>query len=169
MDLYGEAYYRHHCGPVPLERNAAWLGRAGAIADHIVRSLKPRRVFDAGCAMGLLVESLWDKGVEASGIDVSSYTMSKVRPDLQKQCTLASISDPHPRAFRSGHLHGSAGASRGERCHEAPSRIWPPSRTPFCFPRILMILRSPHTSMSGRSSIGCKCLRRGSLPSRPDL
>jgi GT2 family glycosyltransferase/SAM-dependent methyltransferase len=99
MDLYGEAYYRHHCGPVPLERNAAWLGRAGAIADHIIRSLKPLRVLDAGCAIGLLVESLWDKGVEASGIDVSSYAMSKVRPDLQKQCTLASISDPIPGHF----------------------------------------------------------------------
>jgi GT2 family glycosyltransferase/2-polyprenyl-3-methyl-5-hydroxy-6-metoxy-1,4-benzoquinol methylase len=98
-DLYGEAYYRYHCGPVPLERNAVWLGRSGAIADHIVRSLKPRRVLDAGCAMGLLVESLWDKGVEASGIDISSFAISRVRPDLQKQCTVGSITAPFTGHF----------------------------------------------------------------------
>ena len=86
-DLYGEEYYRCHCGPTPLERSAVWLERSGAIADHIIRSLRPRKVLDAGCAIGLLVESLWDRGVEASGIDISSYATSKVRLDLQKYCT----------------------------------------------------------------------------------
>ena len=93
-DLYGEEYYRCHCGPMPLERTLPWLERAGAIADHIIRSLKPLRVLDAGCAIGLLVESLWDRGIEANGIDISSYAASKVRPDLQKYCRVGSISEP---------------------------------------------------------------------------
>ncbi len=92
--LYGEAYYKHHCGPVPLERSPIWLSRSGAIADHIMRSLKPHRVLDAGCAMGLLVESLWDRGVAAVGIDVSSYAISKVRTDLLKHCKVGSITEP---------------------------------------------------------------------------
>lgn len=79
---------------MPLERTPPWLERAGAIADHIIRSLRPRGVLDAGCAIGLLVESLWDRGVEAGGIDISSYAISKVRPDLQKYCSVGSISDP---------------------------------------------------------------------------
>ena len=98
-DLYGEEYYRCHCGPTPLERTPPWLERAGAIADHIIRSMKPRRVLDAGCAIGLLVESLWDRGVEASGIDISAYAISKVRPDLQKYCREGSIVDPIHERF----------------------------------------------------------------------
>lgn len=93
-DLYDEEYYRCHCGPMPLDRTLPWLERTGAIADHIIRSLKPRRVLDAGCAIGLLVESLWDRGVEACGIDISPYAASRVRPDLQKYCSVGSISDP---------------------------------------------------------------------------
>jgi len=93
-DLYGEEYFRRHCGPVPLERSLVWLGRAGAIADQMIRSLKPRTVLDAGCAMGLLVECLWDKGIEATGIDISAYAISKVRPDLQQQCKVGSIIEP---------------------------------------------------------------------------
>jgi GT2 family glycosyltransferase/SAM-dependent methyltransferase len=98
-DLYGEEYYRCHCGPIPLDRTPPWLERAGAIADHLIRSLKPRRVLDAGCATGLLVESLWDRGVEAAGIDISAYAISKVRADLQHCCHVGSICDPVPGRF----------------------------------------------------------------------
>jgi GT2 family glycosyltransferase/SAM-dependent methyltransferase len=93
-DLYGEEYYRCHCGPTPLDRTPQWLERAGEIADHLIRSLKPRRVLDAGCATGLLVESLWDRGVEAAGIDISEYAISQVRADLRDCCHVESICDP---------------------------------------------------------------------------
>jgi GT2 family glycosyltransferase len=44
--------------------------------------------------MGLLVEALRDRGVEAYGIDLSQYAISKVRPDIAPYCRVASITDP---------------------------------------------------------------------------
>jgi 2-polyprenyl-3-methyl-5-hydroxy-6-metoxy-1,4-benzoquinol methylase len=81
-------------GPVPYERNDYWLGIFRGIADQIVRSLQPRRVFDAGCAKGFLVEALWERGVEAQGIDISEYAISQVRKDIQAFCLCASLTAP---------------------------------------------------------------------------
>jgi cyclopropane fatty-acyl-phospholipid synthase-like methyltransferase len=97
--LYGAEYYRSHCGPVPYERNDVWLSFFHSVADHIFRSLKPRKVMDAGCALGLLVESFWDLGVEAWGIDISQYAISKVRQDLRSYCSVASIAEPITGTF----------------------------------------------------------------------
>src|SRR5581483_11386497 len=83
---YDAAYYRnyHTCdGPKPYERTRMWLDFFGAVADTIVRTIHPRRVFDAGCAIGMLVESLRDRGVDAWGADISEYAISKARPDLR--------------------------------------------------------------------------------------
>ena len=92
---YDEHYYLDSCGgPVPYERNDYWLGMFYGIADQIVRSLQPRRVFDAGCAQGFLVEALWERGVEAQGIDISEYAISQVRKDMQAFCRCASLTAP---------------------------------------------------------------------------
>ncbi len=93
--LYDANYYQTGLG-LPYERNSHWLTFFGLIADEVIRSLKPRRVFDAGCAMGFLVESFWDRGVEASGVDVSAYAISQVRRDIQPYCSEASLIDPIP-------------------------------------------------------------------------
>ncbi len=92
--LYDEAYYRSGCGPVPYERNDHWLRFFAGIAEEIARSLKPRKVCDAGCAKGLLVEALWTRGIEAWGVDVSSYAISQVRRDVQSYCRVASLTEP---------------------------------------------------------------------------
>src|SRR5437762_530513 len=88
--LYGEEYYKHGCGSKPYERNSHWLNFFSGIADEIVRSLRPKNVFDAGCAWGFLVESLCDRGVHARGVDISEYAIGKVRPDLRPHCSVAS-------------------------------------------------------------------------------
>lgn len=41
----------------------------GAIADMVVRTLRPKKVLDAGCAAGLLVREFARRGVEAHGFD----------------------------------------------------------------------------------------------------
>jgi SAM-dependent methyltransferase len=92
--VYDEAYYASQCGPVPYGRNERWLGYFGAVADNLLRSFAPRRVFDAGCAFGLLVESFWDRGVEAHGRDVSDFAISQVRKGMQGFCRVGSIADP---------------------------------------------------------------------------
>ena len=66
------------------------------IADHIAESLSPRRVLDAGCAMGFLVESLRDRGIEAWGVDVSSFAVSQVLADVRPYCMVGSLVDTIP-------------------------------------------------------------------------
>src|SRR2546423_15493515 len=71
---YGERYFRQysHEGDTPYRRDdPVWTGFFGEMARQIIAQLKPRTVLDAGCAMGLLVEVLRDRGVEAWGIDFS--------------------------------------------------------------------------------------------------
>src|ERR1700736_4795829 len=92
--LYGEEYYQTHLGPEPYDRsNVSLVQFFAVVADQIIRSLQPRRVLDAGCAMGFLVEAFWDRGVEAWGIDISEYAVSKVRRDMTAYCRVASLTD----------------------------------------------------------------------------
>src|SRR5713101_3066884 len=91
--LYDEAYYNQHCG-LPYGRTDHWLGFFGHIAETLIHSLKPRHVFDAGCAWGFLVEAFRDRGVEAWGLDISPYAIGKVRPDMQPYCRVASLTEP---------------------------------------------------------------------------
>lgn len=91
---YGEEYYAKHCGSVPYARNEHWLGFFGGVADVLLRSFAPKRAFDAGCALGLLVESFWDRGVEAHGRDISAWAIGNVRADIRPWCEVGSIADP---------------------------------------------------------------------------
>lgn len=99
-ELFGEEYFRNYGsssmpgGAVPYGRHEPWLGLFARIADRIVQTLRPRRVLDAGCACGLLVEALWDRGVEAYGVDISSYAIAQARRDIRPYCTVASLAAP---------------------------------------------------------------------------
>lgn len=95
---YGAFYYRHDCG-VPYERNEHWLKFFADVADRIVRDLRPTSVLDAGCAMGFLVEALHRRGVDARGIDISDYAISKVDESVADRCSAASILEPFPQRF----------------------------------------------------------------------
>jgi SAM-dependent methyltransferase len=92
--LYDAAYYKSHCGPVPYSRSEPqWPAVFGGMADHLIRALQPARVLDVGCAHGFLVEAFWDRGVEAWGLDISSYAIEQVRPDMRKYCRVASATE----------------------------------------------------------------------------
>ena len=94
-DLFNEEYYRAHCGPVPYSRESpVFMNFFSIIADYLVRTLSPRTVMDAGCAIGLLVEALRDRGVDAWGVDISPYAISQVRSDIRSYCSVASLSEP---------------------------------------------------------------------------
>jgi len=94
LSQYDETYYRCHCGHIPYERSDYWLRFFHAIADQIVRAFRPRRVLDAGCAKGFLVEALWERGVEAYGIDISEYAIGEVRQDMRAYCRQSSLASP---------------------------------------------------------------------------
>src|SRR6476620_2014570 len=97
--LYGAEYYRQHCGPDPYGRTQPWIEFFAHAADMLVHSLQPRRVFDAGCAWGLLVEAFRDRGVEAWGVDLSPYAIGQVRQDLQPYCRMGSLTEPIEGSF----------------------------------------------------------------------
>jgi GT2 family glycosyltransferase/glycosyltransferase involved in cell wall biosynthesis len=95
---YDEYYFRHYAGR-PYARDPHWLDFFAAVAERIVRELAPRTVLDAGCAMGFLVEALRSRGVDAMGVDVSPFALSRIAPEVQPHCWVGSLIDPLPRRF----------------------------------------------------------------------
>ena len=94
-EIYDAEYYASRCSERPYARNEPqWQQVFGGIADEIARSLRPRRVFDAGCAHGFLVEALWDRGVQAWGRDISSFAVSQARADMRSFVSQGSVADP---------------------------------------------------------------------------
>ena len=81
--------------PIPYDHSyGCRSGLFGRIADELIRSFRPQRVFDAGCAGGFLVEAFWDRGVEAWGREISKFAKADVRSDLRQYCSVGSIADP---------------------------------------------------------------------------
>jgi GT2 family glycosyltransferase len=91
-NLYNKEYFKSHCGS-PYTRET-FLPFFKEIANHIVKEINPKTVLDAGCAMGYLVESLHDLGVESYGFDISDYALSQTRADIAKYVKKQSILDP---------------------------------------------------------------------------
>ena len=91
-DSFDAFYYQNCCGK-PYLRNPDWLRFFGGIADRIVADMAPRRVLDAGCAMGILVEALRERGVDAYGIDLSAYAIEQVHDSTKAFCRLGSIAE----------------------------------------------------------------------------
>ncbi|MBV8718720.1 MAG: glycosyltransferase [Chloroflexi bacterium] len=99
---YDEAYYRHysHDADSPYSRKQAeWVGFFGEMARCIVRDLQPQSVLDAGCALGMLVEALRKLGVDAWGVDVSTYAIGQVPQDVRQFCSVASVTDDLNRDY----------------------------------------------------------------------
>ncbi len=69
------------------------------MADEIVGRLAPRTALDAGCAVGFLVKALWDRGVDAWGVDFSEYAISQVPASISDRCWRASIVDELPQNY----------------------------------------------------------------------
>ncbi|MCJ8142803.1 glycosyltransferase [Ancylobacter sp. A5.8] len=66
----------------------------GEVARQIDEILAPKTVFDAGCAIGFLVECLRGRGIEAYGRDFSSYAISQVPAGLQAFCECDTLVNP---------------------------------------------------------------------------
>lgn len=98
-EIYNFEYYHNGCGPIPYEEPEHWVRFFGNVADRIVKDLAPKTVLDAGCAMGYLVAALRDRGVEAYGVDISEYAISKVREDVRPYCFVGSLADPLPEGL----------------------------------------------------------------------
>lgn len=76
-----------------------WLPYFENIAEKIIANFSPKTVLDAGCACGYLVEALRNRGVEAYGVDISSYAIEHVSPEIKEFCCVHNIADPLPSYF----------------------------------------------------------------------
>jgi SAM-dependent methyltransferase len=97
--VYDASYFAASCGLPYRREQPYWLEFFGRIADRIVEDFAPATVLDAGCAMGFLVESLRDRGVDAYGFDISGYALSRVREDIARFTWQASVVDPLDRDY----------------------------------------------------------------------
>jgi regulator of replication initiation timing len=98
MPDYDEYYYRKCCG-APYERSPIWLEYFTRLGERIITDLQPRTALDAGCAYGMLVEVLRDRGVEAWGLDISEYALRQARADIQPYLWQGSVIDPLPQRY----------------------------------------------------------------------
>ena len=100
-DLYGPQYY-DSCLSLRTDGGGAaaapyrwgepvWEGFFAYIADEIVARLTPRTSLDAGCAVGFLVKALSDRGVDARGLDNSTYAISQVPAPIRDRCRVGSV------------------------------------------------------------------------------
>lgn len=96
--LYDANYYNQYF-PRPYLRDEQWMGFFGQIADEIARRIQPKTVLDAGCALGFLVESLRQRGIEAYGMDISEYAIQNVQAEIAPHCWVGSITEPFPHKY----------------------------------------------------------------------
>ena len=101
-DQYDASYYAHHCaadGDVPYGQNQHWLDFFSGVAARIKSDIAPGTVLDVGCAHGLLVQALRDRGIEACGFDVSEYAVAHAREDVRPYCLVGDILRPIPARY----------------------------------------------------------------------
>jgi SAM-dependent methyltransferase len=96
--LFDAYYFTHGCGE-PYEHSKPWLDLFRVFCDGIAQSIQPKTVLDAGCAIGLLVEGLRERGIEAWGVDISEYAIGKVSETIREYCWVGSVTEPFPRRY----------------------------------------------------------------------
>lgn len=96
---YDRYYYDHYCDGRPYDGSEDLRRFLDGVAAHIARSIAPKTALDAGCAMGLLVEALRRHGVEAFGVDVSEYALSKAPEAVRPHLRQASLTEPLGRRY----------------------------------------------------------------------
>lgn len=92
-NLFDEAYYANNLG-MAYDRSKPWLDLFAGFSQRIVTELRPTRTLDVGCAWGLLVEALRDRGVEAYGYDISEFAISQVAGAAEGHCQVRSATQP---------------------------------------------------------------------------
>lgn len=96
--LYDEFYYATGLG-LPYRRDEHWVGFFAKIAEALVAQIGPRSVLDAGCALGLLVEQLRLRGVDAEGVDISEYAIANAPEAARPFVRVGSVAAPFGRRY----------------------------------------------------------------------
>ena len=95
MSGYGKEYYCGHLGN-NYHDEEQWQPLFQRFADHIVQDFAPKTVLDVGCAFGYMVKYLRERGVEAWGIDTSSYAIAQVDEAVRPYVRVSSACEELP-------------------------------------------------------------------------
>jgi SAM-dependent methyltransferase len=97
---YSDAYYLGgHLGPPYTYEEPHWTSFFGAVADSVVAILKPETAYDAGCAIGLFVRALRERGVDAYGGDISEFAVSGAPEGLRERLEVRNLVTPFDRRY----------------------------------------------------------------------
>lgn len=94
---YGSCYYNDaHLGGYDNYNwdNDQWRGFFQLVADRIVAIAGRGRMLDVGCAKGLLVQALREKGADARGFDISKHAVEAAHEDVREHLWVASATEP---------------------------------------------------------------------------
>ena len=95
-EFYDEEYYGsgYDKGGVPYSRaENVWVDFFTTVAGSLVKTLRPATVLDVGCASGMLVEALRARGVDARGIDISTWAIEQIPADVRPFCRVGSVTE----------------------------------------------------------------------------
>jgi glycosyltransferase involved in cell wall biosynthesis len=90
-DYYGESYDK--IAPPYRRDEPHWINFFGDMASAIVKTIRPTTSLDVGCAHGMLVEALRERGVDARGIDISTWAIDQVPAPIKPFCRVGSITE----------------------------------------------------------------------------
>ncbi|HSJ19320.1 MAG TPA: methyltransferase domain-containing protein [Nocardioidaceae bacterium] len=79
---------------MPYEDTEHWRRFFGGVADAIVTQLRPTTVLDAGCAKGFLVAALRERGVDATGFDLSDVAIKDAPEAARDHVRVGSLTEP---------------------------------------------------------------------------
>jgi len=71
-----------------------WRNFFRGVADRIVAMRAPKTYLDLGCARGILVQALLEKGVAAEGVDISDHAIASAHPDVREHLRVGSATEP---------------------------------------------------------------------------
>lgn len=60
------------------------------IAQYFKSKYRPKNILDVGCAKGFLLKAFLDLGIDAKGLDISSYALENAHPATRGKLLLAS-------------------------------------------------------------------------------
>ncbi|WP_107767861.1 class I SAM-dependent methyltransferase [Nocardioides terrigena] len=95
-DDYSAHYYAAHLGSEEDYSwdTASWREFFLRAATRIVALRAPSTVLDVGCAKGLLVQALVERGVDARGFDISEFAIAGAHPDVRDRVFVGTATDP---------------------------------------------------------------------------
>jgi SAM-dependent methyltransferase len=95
-DDYTNCYYASHLGSYANYSwdSPSWRAFFIMVAEKITTLTGAQRVLDVGCARGLLVQALLEKGTDAHGTDISETAVASADPDVRSNLSVATAVDP---------------------------------------------------------------------------